>query len=89
MREFSAAELDLMARAFERAREKTLETLNGDGLLLAGGIVESLVDGISEAFAWGERDVGRLVSAALTKLDASVDAGQNEGLSATGGPDVA
>jgi hypothetical protein len=25
----------------------------------------------------------------LTKLDASVDAGQNAGLSATGGPDVA
>jgi hypothetical protein len=54
MREFSAAELDLMAKAFERARETAVETLNGEGLL-AGGMVETLVDGIAEAFAWGER----------------------------------
>jgi hypothetical protein len=70
MREFSAAELDLMAKAFERARETAVETLNGEGLL-AGGMVESLVDGIAEAFAWGERDIERLACAALTRLDAS------------------
>jgi hypothetical protein len=87
MREFSAAELDLMARAFERAREMTVEALDGESVLLAGGMVESLVDGIAEAFAWGERDVGRLVSAALTKLDASAGGVRSAGETPTGEPD--
>jgi hypothetical protein len=69
MREYSAAELDLMANAFERARALKIEALNSENLLLAAEIVESLVNGIAEAIAWGERDLERLVSAALSKAE--------------------
>lgn len=69
MREYSAAELDLMAKAFERARALKIEALNSENLLLAAEIVESLVNGIAEAIAWGERDLERLVSAALSKAE--------------------
>jgi hypothetical protein len=67
MREYSPTELDLMAKAYERAYDK----LSGDGGGAPDGLEQvrlSLVSGIVEAIDQGERDEDVLVSAALSKI---------------------
>jgi hypothetical protein len=69
-REYSAAELDLMAKAYDRAYEQnsaTLQNLKNIDPLLLNSIVESFVSGIVEAIDRGERNEEQLVSAALSK----------------------
>lgn len=75
MREYSAAELDLMAKAYERAYEQnklTLRVLKDVDQPLVNSVVESLVTGIAEAIDRGERCEERLVSAALSKMQSVV-----------------
>jgi archaellum biogenesis protein FlaJ (TadC family) len=72
MREYNAAELDLMAKAYERAYERnsaSLENLKNANPLLVSSVVESLVSGIVEAIDQGERNEEFLVSAALSKIN--------------------
>ena len=72
MREYSEAELDLMAKAYERAYESnsaSLEDLKSENPSLVSGVVESLVSGIVEAIDRGVRNEDLLVSAALSKID--------------------
>lgn len=69
MREYSTAELDLMAKAYERAYGVKLQTSHRKSPPLASDIVESLVNGIADAVAWGERDEERLVFAALSRAN--------------------
>jgi hypothetical protein len=70
MREYSSAELDLMAKAYERAHDSLsngssvpLEDLANRNL--------SLVSGIVEAIEKGERSEELLVFAALSKIHPS------------------
>jgi hypothetical protein len=67
MREYSPTELDLMAKAYERAYDRL-----SMGSSLAPDDREqarlSLVSGIVEAIDQGERDEDVLVTAALSKI---------------------
>ena len=67
MREYSPTELDLMAKAYERAYDR----LSMDGDMAPDDREQarlSLVSGIVEAIDQGERDEDVLVSAALSKI---------------------
>ncbi len=67
MREYSPTELDLMAKAYERACDK-LSTASGVAPDEKGQARLSLVSGIIEAIEQGERDEDVLVIAALSKI---------------------
>jgi archaellum biogenesis protein FlaJ (TadC family) len=72
MREYNDAELELMAKAYERAYERnseSLESLKTENPSLVSSVVESLVSGIVEVIDQGERNEEFLVSAALSKIN--------------------
>ena len=67
MREYSSAELDLMAKAYERAHDSLSDWSSVPLEDLANRSL-SLVSGIVEAIDQGERDEELLVFAALSKV---------------------
>ena len=66
MREYNTAELDLMAKAYERAHDRLSQS--NASLENVENVNLSLVNGIVEAIEKGERDEELLVFAALSKI---------------------